>query len=560
MAYAFRKMNTHYTLRNDIALAVVAASGTIGPLGPVLSAVAVDQVLERVILPWIADTAIDTPALRDLRWDNGGIDDKGNPRLPLALDFWLTRKRSGEDNIYNLQDGTWLYSEALQRFNATDAVPRDKYVFLYGDTEGIRTSQIQLGTIMNHLLIKGEGMGESDGATPVMSAAAAGIEAYRVNAGDIDHEQYFGAPEDPSKVGGWTAEQQARETSDLTFKSLYFGTDYCSCARLLLDASIPDVVTLPDKLVVRGELVWPKDLDKEPGGRIERAEVVIPGQAWGSSDTDTVIGTLNRPNNGQDGRVSLSGEVDVSSLPPGLQLPSTPIGTLAPSGRYPLAIRVTFFDDTVLKSGTAAFSVKEAATPPPSATTATGAGGYWELTKVETDLDKIEARSVSPELDCDTKTTATSSASGATTRTISTGACKYPLVVNADETTTHTWTSPPQRLTPGHDVAGTLTVSQSGYCWPTGDIAMAGCRQGATTGLLVHSGSGQIIDGTPRLSPWLQGGSFQARFSTNPSEPFSWKVPEGGAARVLMIQFSANSAGGGVRTKFWYDWKQLQGP
>jgi len=188
---------------------------------------------------------VDAPGTRDLRWANSHTTTPYN----LALDhlFSFDVDAAVEPDLwrmYDLHRGTEIYSENLRMLNAEDTYRLSgKYQALYGVTskrarltfplrnwfrptiEGTDTS---LGALVMPWLVvdadvsyEGHPRGSSDGAVPVPSMAAAGIAGGRRHLGDIDHEEYFGAPE---PHGVFQAPDEAWTTARETLATLRMPT------------------------------------------------------------------------------------------------------------------------------------------------------------------------------------------------------------------------------------------------------------------------------------------------------------------------------------------------
>ena len=223
--------------------------GTFTYLFPVLSG------LTQIVVTWQAIGAqLDTPGARDLRWDN---------IKPLRLDetFWLPPNNPSDYSdaaytaMYNLKDGTKMYSVNTRALNANDVyrdgtklnrLSKNKYGFLYGLTSKYISnlckadiclgSSITYGGIANPAseYLPGIVMGANDGAGPAISMMADGVAGDRLAVGDIDHEEYFGAPSSP---GVFEKRAKAITVSGTTLGALQLGDPLYKCPILITDFS-----------------------------------------------------------------------------------------------------------------------------------------------------------------------------------------------------------------------------------------------------------------------------------------------------------------------------------
>ncbi len=229
---------------------------------------------------WILNTKaqIDSPGTRDLRWDN---------YRPLRLDDIFSDDtkvliiNEPDLNVYNLQDGTWLYNRNLLIFNDTDPYKlQDKFSFVYGVTLKKlpdQAAETAIGATLIPMLVK-DGtapvpevnnqhlMGASDGAVPLISMIGAGLSNFRFDyLGNVDHEEYF--------LGGM----------DIT-SSVFTRTNYrldldnkrTTCPELTLQ-SPTDVrgIAVDASLDISAEFKLDPALDDQPGKRIKSAEALF---------------------------------------------------------------------------------------------------------------------------------------------------------------------------------------------------------------------------------------------------------------------------------------------
>ncbi len=201
-------------------------------------------------------------------------------------------------------------------------------------------------------------------------------------------------------------------------------------------------------------------------------------------------------------------------------------------------------------------------TPTASATTApsTRRTGEWVLKLTTPDVGKVETPFSFPGLACNGGTKATSTETSATTT--ATGTCQVNGALVANEKAQHSWSRPPDRLTPGQELTVTLTVSSSGLCSWQGLTTEDGCRRGVQLRHSVWLGNG-----------W-PGGQKEFRYSNliydsgnvgetpnaldRPTSSVKWKVPTGsGNDTTLLLQFGSSNSGGWAKvyTNFWYEWR-----
>lgn len=182
--------------------------------------------------------------------------------------------------------------------------------------------------------------------------------------------------------------------------------------------------------------------------------------------------------------------------------------------------------------------------------------GVWVLKLVQPDQGKIEAQFSFSGLACSGGAKATSTESNATITT--TGGCQTTGALVANEITQHSWTRPPDRLTPGQEVTGVMTASSSGLCNWTVLTTEAGCRSSVKTWHIVWQGDGGQTDFSGQNLVFQNDSANQANASTNPTGSFKWTVPDGShGGKTLLLQFVSHSYEGEVTTNLWYEW---QGP
>jgi hypothetical protein len=185
------------------------------------------------------------------------------------------------------------------------------------------------------------------------------------------------------------------------------------------------------------------------------------------------------------------------------------------------------------------------------------AGGAWVLKLVQPDVGKSEAQFSFPGLACSGGAVATSAETTATI--VTTGTCQVNGALVADETTQHSWSRPPDQLTPGEEMTGTLTASSSGLCSWKGLETEENCRGYVATSHSVWQGDGWPGGETEFPYQYLIFGNDSAgtaRASNHPTGSFKWTVPDGSyGGKTLVLQFHSTASQGGVYTNFWYEWE-----
>jgi hypothetical protein len=183
--------------------------------------------------------AMDTPGERDLRLETPS--DTFKEGLNLGCVYALSKEQRQEESKFNLQYGTWLYSENTRRLNANDRnTTGAKYTFIYGIIP-YSTSALGLGAQYTAYLIKGGtdpkgniiDKGRSDGAVPFYSMTAEGLfpDAQRIRlAGAISHEDYF------SPLG-------AELTTNHTVIALNLKGAQCDCSPVKISVEPKEVTT-----------------------------------------------------------------------------------------------------------------------------------------------------------------------------------------------------------------------------------------------------------------------------------------------------------------------------
>ncbi len=182
---------------------------------------------------------VDAPGSRDLRYANSHTETPRNLKLDTLFsldvdpavnpDLW---------NKYDLHTGTEIYNENLRILNGNENYRLSgKYFALYGVTSKrarveltwyykpyLEGNDIARGALVYPWLIEGadqpyEGytQGASDGAVNITSMAGVGVMGGRYCVGDIDHEEYYGAPK---PHGNFQRLDLARKTASDTLYAL----------------------------------------------------------------------------------------------------------------------------------------------------------------------------------------------------------------------------------------------------------------------------------------------------------------------------------------------------
>jgi hypothetical protein len=253
---------------------------------------------------------LDTPSIRDQRWDASRMD-----MLRLDDDS-LFRENASSVTLppeRELPGGALFFSDNLARFNATEGDwigerLRDKYILLRGETskraqvETVGSSwvpwastlwrfnnstEIQQGAFLNERLMK-DPYTPNDGAVPVFSQEGGGLGAKvegikRVNLGDVDHEEFYGA-EVPQRSANTIAIGET--VAQRTFTELGLGTvDSRGCPSIDYQVGKEGGTT-----VFTGRLVFPlydvtQGGDGKVGKRVDRFEARAGGAEGEVIDT-----------------------------------------------------------------------------------------------------------------------------------------------------------------------------------------------------------------------------------------------------------------------------------
>ncbi len=291
---------------------------------------------------------LDTPGARDLRWDNFS---------PLALDesFEIPPEANLDAKVYNVGDGSWLYNKNLQILNSSDiyrgpSAPKNrlykkKYAFLYGITSKhalraalmpLCTESICLGASFTNSIIPnasieyfpGATRGSSDGAVPVASMTAEGVEGDVVPVGDIDHEEYFGAPLAGSP-GKFTKATLAADVAKQTFTALQLSDFQYSCPKPEIKSISPNPAKPGDTIAISGASFCCDD----PANKLNLSMTSLKWDSW--TDAGVIFVLPESQKTGGKVKINVGGrdsnEVDLAVLdnePPKMEKEK------APAGRY----------------------------------------------------------------------------------------------------------------------------------------------------------------------------------------------------------------------------------
>lgn len=244
----------------------------------------------QVIRDKLGEYVLDTPGTQDCRWCNGL---KAAPRL-LNLDniFKLSADQSGDNDLlkkFDLLNGSHLYSENLRTLNEQDVYRLDKrYIAMFGVTSKrakvipqiwwppvrVEGTETAIGATAMFWLMKnsrhdlaghprgapmfqGYPQGASDGCISLASMMGVGVMGEKFDLGDIDHEEYFGAPKSPGK---FSEVDKAMHTAASTFEQI--GLSRFTGPQLIINPLDGGA----DRNKISGRLLWPGD--DEIGTRI----------------------------------------------------------------------------------------------------------------------------------------------------------------------------------------------------------------------------------------------------------------------------------------------------
>ena len=266
----------------------------------------------------IQGLAVDSPGERDNRWDNF------KPLNLKAVGWYVAKWQSPDkdDPRWDLTRNSDIYSEALLKFNNSEAFRLSgKYVAFYGLTKQLAPIDLtSCSAIVNFAraapIAKGAGINrwtyhssrtlddyprtpevkESDGAVSADSMVGLGLfpayNAYPLD--DVDHEEYYGAPQN----GELREKQKGNDTAVKTLATLTLKNapnKRCDCPTL----AITDVQRSQSDIKINGKFAWPGDA--HPGHRIASlalvrvyagSRFVVPASSPSVQDDGTVSGTF----------------------------------------------------------------------------------------------------------------------------------------------------------------------------------------------------------------------------------------------------------------------------
>jgi hypothetical protein len=248
--------------------------------------------LYELLIEGISSVQVPAPGPRDYRWARSSTSTPHEINLDNVLDL----SESQEATLpllqrFNFTDGTWLYSNNLRLLNANDRHIHDgKYATLFGVTtkrlkwtwkktlygyisypDPSDSPQTGIGAYAMELfmdptpLVMGKNNSDSDGAVPVASMIASGVVGLPdiYDLGDVDHEEYYGAPD---ATGSFTASVKATHTAQTTLLALKVLSDDVACPSFTFTKT-PNASYEPSETIeIVASLVWPGD--QTPGSRI----------------------------------------------------------------------------------------------------------------------------------------------------------------------------------------------------------------------------------------------------------------------------------------------------
>lgn len=255
-----------------------------GPYDPTLLGGGLSWAAAKRLCAW---QQLDTPGARDLRWDNARplTFNQHFSLGPESASWSALQSALGQ---YSLTVGTWLYNDNLRALNNGDVygsagaqlnrLSQKKYAFLYGVTSKGPTSTIGLGASLTKKFIAdadaffldGNMLGVGDGAAPVSSMVAEGVDGERMFLGDVDHEQYF--------TGG----ALAAHTAKVTQSYLRVGDGRYACP--------PEITSLSPTTGVHGGPVKISGIDfGETPGNVTFNGVSATVVSWSTSEIKVTV-------------------------------------------------------------------------------------------------------------------------------------------------------------------------------------------------------------------------------------------------------------------------------
>lgn len=301
--------------------------------------------LTELLVEGVSQAQLPAPGPREYRWARSSTSTPREINLDNVLDLTDDQKATAPLwRRFNFTDGTWLYNENLRSLNTNDRHVQDgKYATIFGVTtkrptwkksvfgyisypDPYSTTQTGVGAFAIELLmdaaplVMGENYNSSDGAVPVASMVASGVVGLLdiYNLGDIDHEEYYGAPD---ASGTFTEPAKATYTDQTTLSVLKVLSDDVACPSFTFTREPPFSIRPADTVEIAGALAWPGD-DK-PGLRIASLKV----------EADRNVGRLAVLSVQPDG--TFSGAFPASGLPT--------------TGSFTLTLVAAFKDNTELR-------------------------------------------------------------------------------------------------------------------------------------------------------------------------------------------------------------------
>ena len=246
--------------------------------------------LYELLIEGISSVHLPAPGPREYRWARSSTSTPHEINLDNVLD--LSEAQQANDVLrrrFNFTDGSWLYNDNLRLLNANDRHVHDgKYATLFGVTtkrptwkktafgyisypDPSSTTQTGIGAYAIELLmdatpqVVGQNSNDSDGAVPVASMIASGVVDFLdiYNLGDVDHEEYYGAPD---ATGAFIESGKATYTAQTTLAALKVLSDDVACPSFTFTKEPPLSFGPTDTVEIVGALVWPGD--QTPGSRL----------------------------------------------------------------------------------------------------------------------------------------------------------------------------------------------------------------------------------------------------------------------------------------------------
>ncbi len=299
--------------------------------------------------------------------------------------------------------------------------------------------------------------------------------------------------------------------------------------RFEVEIEVTADASVPDRYSVRGEIVHARNVEWSQ-------RLVVRNGAYVVVDGDKTAVKLQGADDLNEFTTTISAE------------PGSKVRVSYDLGGYEITSKL------VTVEGATPSASPEEPTASPEADT-----GAWVLKYTDIDFEKYETQFGYPGLACSGGTTAASTETSATTT--QSGTCEVTGAVVANGTSQHSWSRPPDRLTPDQEVSVTLTASQSGQCaWQ--NATEENCRYWTSTRLIV------LLADSLRGEPWREsdivyqgydstGMTEEANARDRPTSSFAWKVPDNTRGnKSLVVKFTAGQQNAQhVSTVFWYEWE-----